>query len=480
MKRIAIRSRPSLVIGVLAGAGIASSITQTMVTPLIAQLPAIFNTSASNTAWVITATLLAAAVSIPVAGRLGDMVGKRRMILVLSIPLIVGGIICAVAPTVEVMIAGRALQGLGSGMIPLGIAILRDLVPRDRLSSAIATVSATLGVGGAVGLPLSAAIIQFADWRVLFVAGSVVTAIVALAIAIFIPVVAPATQRARFDGWGAVGLTLGLIALILAVSQGATWGWGSVLTISLFAGAAVVLAVWGWWELRTADPLVDLRTTARPRVLLTNIASIFVGFAMYASFLVMPQILQLSTSTGYGLGQSVLAAGLWLAPAGLMMLILSPVGGRLSDARGPKFTLVLGISIVAVGYILGLAGMGSTWGILLTGLVVNSGIAFAYGAMPAIIMDAVPRSETAAANSFNALMRSLGTTTGAAVVGVVLAQLTMPSGGVLVPSLDGFRIALVLGAGVAIIAAIIAACIPAPRRVDIEAEAEAELVGASA
>lgn len=464
-----------LAVAVLASAGIAASITQTMVTPLIPQLPTIFNTSASNTAWVITATLLAAAVAVPISGRLGDLFGKRRMIIILAMPLILGAIVCAIAPTVEVMILGRAMQGLGSGMIPLGIAMLRDLVPKERLSSAIATVSATLGVGGAIGMPVAAAVIDFANWRALFFGSAVVSLLVVLAIFKFIPALPAGAAGQRFDWLGAIGLTIGLISLILAVSQGSTWGWASPVILGLIGIAALSLLLWGIWETRTKDPLVDLRTAIIPRVLLTNIASIFVGFGMYASMLVMPQILQLPSQTGYGLGQSVLAAGLWMAPAGLMMLLLAPVGGRLSDARGPKFTLVLGVSILALGYGVGLLGMGSTWGLLATSIVVNSGVALAYGAMPAIIMGAVPRSETAAANGFNTLMRSLGTTSGAAVIGLVLAQMTIDFGGVAVPSESGFRVTLILGAGISVVAAILAACIPAAaKRVPLEVDAKPE------
>lgn len=455
--------RPGLVVGVLAFAGIASSITQTMVTPLIARFPAIFDSTAASTAWIVTATLLAAAVAVPISGRLGDMYGKRRMMLLLAIPLVVGGVVCALAPTVEVMIAGRALQGIGSGMVPLGIALLRDVVPKEKLSSSIATVSATLGVGGAIGMPLSAAVVEFADWRFVFWGGAGISVLAALAIWWLVPSLAPAVRAQRFDALGAAGLAVGLVALILPISQGSQWGWASPLTLGLFGGAIVVLGLWGLWETRVAAPLVDLRSTVRPRVLLTNVASIFVGFGMYASMLVLPQVLQLPTSTGYGLGQSVLAAGLWMAPAGVMMLLLSPVGGRLTDARGPKFTLVLGVAILACGYGVALLGMGSTWGLLLTGIVVNSGVALAYGAMPALIMGAVPRSETAAANGFNTLMRSLGTTTGAAIIGVVLAQMTIPLGGVDVPAESGFRTALLIGAGVSLVAALIAACIPVGR-----------------
>ena len=453
--------KSGLAVGILATAGIASSLTQTMVAPLIPQLPEIFSTSPDNTAWIITATLLAAAVVMPISGRLGDMFGKRRMILILAIPLILGGIICALAPNVTVMIIGRALQGFGSGMIPLGIAMLRDLVDKAHLPAAIATVSATLGVGGAIGLPLSAALIEFSSWRVLFFFGSAITVVVAALILKFIPAIPTIGAKTRFDWLGAIGLAIGLIALMLGVSKGSTWGWASPLVLSLLIGAVIVFLLWGVWELRTSAPLVDLRTAAIPRVLLTNIASIFVGFGMYSSSLVMPQILQMPTEAGYGLGQGVLAAGLWMAPAGLMMLFLSPVGGRLTSAKGPKFTLVLGIFIMSAGYAVGQIGMGSLWGLLITSLVINSGVALAYGAMPAIIMGAVPRSETGAANGFNTLMRSLGTTSGAAVIGLVLAQMTTDFHGTVLPSEAGFHMTLWLGAGISLLAGLIALCIPA-------------------
>lgn len=225
----------------------------------------------------------------------------------------------------------------------------------------------------------------------------------------------------------------------------------------------MVLIAWGAWEMRAKDPLVDLRTTARPRVLLTNVASIFVGFSMYASMLIIPQLLQFPEATGYGLGQSMLAAGLWMAPGGIMMMIVSPFGGKLTDARGPKFTLICGVLVVALGYGLSLVLMGSAWGLMLTLMVTSSGIGLAYGSMPALIMSSVPLSETAAANGFNTLMRSLGTSIGAAVVGVTLAQMTTSAGGYTFTSEDGFRTGLVVGGCVALVAAAIAALIPAVR-----------------
>ncbi|MFI6279929.1 MFS transporter [Streptomyces sp. NPDC050988] len=459
-------SRSGGVVGILAFAGIVAALTQTLVVPLIGDLPKLLDTSASNASWVITATLLAAAVATPVAGRLGDMYGKRRMLLASLIPLVVGSIVCALSSSVIPMITGRGLQGLGMGVVPLGISLLRDVVPKEKLGSSIAIMSASMGVGGALGLPFSAAIAENTSWRVLFW----VVAALALAVGTLIRFVVPvgranAAAGNSFDLLGAAGLGVGLVCLLLGVSKGADWGWGSGTTLGLLGASVVVLLAWGWWELRTREPLVDLRVTARPQVLMTNIASILVGFSMYAQSLVVPQLLQLPEATGYGLGQSMLAMGLWMAPAGLMMMVMSPIGAKLSAARGPKVTLTVGALIISLGYGISLPMIGtdSPLGLLAVTIVANTGVGFAYGAMPALIMSAVPQSETASANSFNTLMRSIGSSVSAAVMAVVLAQMTMDFGGFALPSEDGFRVAMLIGSGVALVAAAVAFLIPVPK-----------------
>ncbi|MFG2001118.1 MFS transporter [Spirillospora sp. NPDC048911] len=456
-------ARAGGVVATLALAGTTAAIMQTLVTPLIADLPRILHTTSANAAWVITVTLLVAGVCVPVVGRLGDLVGKRRMLLACSVPLVAGSIVCALSSSVIPMIVGRGLQGMGMGMVPLGIALLRDVVPQEKLSSSIALVSASMGIGGGLGLPIASAVAEYASWRVLFWGSAILAAAIAVMIWALIPNVPASAKGQRFDAPGAIGLAIGLVSLLLAVSKGADWGWSSATTIALFATAVIALVAWACWELRTREPIVDLRTTARPRVLLTNLASIFVGFGMYASMLIVPQLLQYPTATGYGLGQSMLAAGLWMAPGGIMMMIVSPLGGKLTNARGPKVTLISGILVLAAGYGASLALMGSAWGLMLALMIINSGVGLAYGAMPALIMGSVPLSETAAANGFNTLMRSIGTSVGAAVIGVVLSQLTLTMGGHTLTSEDGFRTGLMLGAGIALLAALIAAAIPKAR-----------------
>jgi MFS family permease len=459
--------RVTAVVAVLAFGGIVVSLMQTLVIPLIPELPKLLHASASGTVWAITATLLAAAVAVPVVGRLGDMYGKRRMLLLSLCLLVTGSVVAALSNSLEPLIVGRILQGLASGVIPLGISIMRDELPAERLGSATAQMSASLGVGGALGLPASAFLADKADWHVLFWVSAALGVLVLCLVLTFVPESAVRTGG-RFDLVGAAGLSAGLICLLLAISKGGTWGWGGARTLGLFGAAVVVLVVWGWWERRTNQPLVDLRTTARPQVLLTNLASMVFGFAMFAMSLVLPTLLQLPKATGYGLGQSMLTAGLVMGPSGLVMMATAPLSAAISKAKGPKVTLMIGALIVAAGYALGIVLMSEVWQLVVVSAVIGAGIGFAYGSMPALIMGAVPVSETAAANSLNTLARSIGTSISSAVAGVILAQMTTTLGPVSVPSQNGFRVILGIGASAALVAFLIAAVIPT-RRASVEA-----------
>ncbi|MFI6033376.1 MFS transporter [Streptomyces sp. NPDC051315] len=455
-------SRAGLVVAVLAFGGIVVSLMQTLVIPIVPELPKLLNASASDAAWAVTATLLAAAVVTPVTGRLGDMYGKRRMLLVSLVMLVAGSVTAALSDTLAPMIAGRALQGLASGVIPLGISIMRDELPAERLGSATALMSASLGVGGALGLPAAALIADRFDWHTLFWTSAALGVVAAVLVPLIVPESAVRTGG-RFDLVGAAGMAAGLVCLLLGVSKGADWGWTSGTTLGLFAAAVVVLSLWGLFELRVAQPLVDLRTTARRQVLVTNLASMAFGFSMFAMSLVLPQLLQLPEATGYGLGRSLLDAGLVMAPAGLVMMAMAPVSAALSKARGAKVTLMLGAMIVAAGYGLTVVLMDAVWQLVLVSCVIGAGIGFAYGAMPALIMGAVDPSETGAANSLNTLMRSIGTSTAGAVAGVILARMTTPFGTTALPSENGFKVVMAVGSGAALLALLVAAFIPRQR-----------------
>jgi MFS family permease len=451
---------PGVLIAVLAAAGISVSLMQTLMIPLIPELPMLLHTSPDNASWAITVTLLTAAVTTPVFGRLGDMHGPKPMLIICAATLTAGSLLAAMTSSLLPFIVGRGLQGFGIPIIPLSISVLRAAIPADRVGSAMGLISSSLGVGGALGLPLSAVVAQKTDWHTLFWGASVLGVIAMLMFYFLVPNI-PATSADRFDPLGLVLLTTGLVTLLLPISKGSSWGWTSSTTLSLFVVSLVVFAVFARWQFRTASPMVDLRTTLRRPVLTTNIAAILVCFSMFALSLVAPQVLELPKGTGYGLGQSMLQAGLWMAPGGLAMMFAAPLAARTAGRRGPKFTLVCGSAIIAAAYLGAVWLLGSPAAVMVVNIAISLGVGFAYSSLPALINAAVPVSETAAANGINALARSLGTSISSAVIGVVLATMTITYAGHTMPSLQGLRIALLISAGVAALAAVVAITIPA-------------------
>ena len=445
---------------VLALAGLCASFMFTLVVPIQAKLPELLHAAREDTAWVVTATLLAAAISTPIAGRLGDMYGKRRIVLVLLGALVLGSVVAAFSTSIIGVIVGRALQGTTVGVVPLGISILRDVLRGDRVESAIALISATMGVGGALGLPLSALVTETGDWHGLFWVAAGLGAVVFALVWWIVPVSVLRTAG-RFDYVGALGLALGLVGVLLAVSRGNEWGWTSPAVLALGLGGILVLLLWGWYELRAGDALLDLRVAARRPVLLTNIASVAMGYALFGSNVIYPQILELPAGLSVGLGLSLIQASFVVMPSGIVMMILSPFSGRLARTFGPKLLLILGsiALIAAYGFTL-LSSPMHVWQVLIANIVIGIGIGFGFAAMPMLIMRSVPQSETGASNGLNALFRSLGTSTAAAVIGAILATMSFDHEGAQIPTPDAFQLAFLLGLGAAVVALVIGLFIP--------------------
>ncbi len=460
-ERARLTKRPSdrAITTTLALTGLIAAFMQTLVTPIIPRLPDFLDTTTADATWVLTSTLLAAAISTPISGRLGDMYGKRRVVMVLLMLMAGGSIISALSNTLIPMIVGRVFQGVGLGVIALGISILRDVIHPRNLGGAVALVSATLGVGGAVGLPVAALIAQNFDYHYLF---WLATALAIVAIVLVGSVVPVSTLRAggRFDFLGAVGFGIGLVGILLAISKGGEWGWTSPTTLGLLIGGVVVLLVWGVVELRTTDALVDLRVAARRPVLLTNLASISVGFAFFITTAALPVLLEAPTSTGVGLGQTLIVSSLCLMPLGLVMFAMSPVAARLSTARGPRTSLILGGLIITVAFAVAIWLHSEIWHVILVSTIVGFGVGFAYSAMPTLIMRVVPPTETAAANGLNSVMRTLGSTIAATVVGLIISSHLVISGGTAIPTSEAFRIIFTIGSSVALVGAIVAFFIP--------------------
>jgi MFS family permease len=442
----------------------------TLIIPLIPELPKLLNTSPSNASWAITATLLTGAVATPVFGRLGDMYGPKPMLIACAVVLTAGSLVSATTSSLIPFVVGRGLQGVALPIIPLGISVLRASVPAERVGTAMGLMSASLGVGGALGLPLSATIAQHFSWHALFWFAAGLGVVSLLLFALLVPAV-PAWSSDRLDPLGAILLAGGLVTLLIGITKGQSWGWTSATTFGLFGASLGIFALFATWQLRIESPIVDLRTTVKLPLLTTNIASIGVGFAMFALSLIAPQVLELPTDTGYGLGQSMLHAGLWMAPGGLAMMVVAPIAAKVAGRWGPKYTLFIGCAIIGCAYVSGLWLLASPPRVLVLNVLVSVGVGFAYASMPALINAAVPMSETAAANGINALARSLGTSISSAVMGAIMAGLTMSVAGSEFPTLGAFHVALVVAAGAAGIGAVLALLIPPQRAVPAPDEA---------
>ncbi len=465
---VQIADHPRLAVVALCLGGLAAALTQTMVIPIQSELPSLLGTSASNAAWVITITLLAAAVAMPVAGRLADLFGKQRVLTVNAATLVVGSVICAMSDSIGPMLAGRALQGLAMGFIPVGISLIREITPPELAGTSIAAMSATLGVGGAIGLPLAAWIADVGDWHALFWVSAGVALVILVLIIAVVPHIHDGTSG-TLDVVGALGLAVGLVSFLVGVSKGNEWGWADPTTLGSILGGLAVLGVWGSYELRQDQPLVDLRTTARLPVLMTNISALAIGFGMMAQSIVVPQLLQLPESTGYGLGQSLLAAGLWMAPGGIMMLLFAPVSNGLIKGLGARVTLMIGAGVLGVGYLAAVAMMGAPWQLLIASCIATAGVGIGYAAMPTLILDNVDPREAAAAVGLNSLMRSMGTTLAAAAMAVVLTSNTTALGSVDIPTKGAFQACFIIGAIAAFVGVAIAGLVPKRiKAVDVE------------
>ncbi|WP_404289852.1 MFS transporter [Glutamicibacter arilaitensis] len=459
-----IRSVPAwATTAILALCGMVVALQQTLVIPLLPDFPVILDVSAEDSSWLVTATLLSAAIFTPVISRMADMYGKRKMLLLALAVMTLGSLVAAIGGTFGALIAGRAMQGFASSLIPVGISVLRDELPKEKVASAVALMSATLGIGSALGMPMSGLLYNAFGWESLFWVSAGLGLVFLVGVLLLVKE-STITTPGRFDISGALVLSVILTAALLAVTKGASWGWNSPLTLGLFALALALLAGWIPLQLRVNQPMVDLRTAVKRPVLLTNVASFFLCVAMFVNMLVTTQQLQIPTQTGYGFGLSVLVAGLAMVPSGLAMVFLSPVAGAMLNRWGGKPTMVFGAAIMALTYVARVFLDDAVWQVIVGATLVNVGVAFSYAAMPTLIMSAVPITETASANGVNALIRSLGTSAASALTGLILANLVVEHNGVGLPSIDALHLSFWLAALAAAIGIGIALFIPSGGR----------------
>ena len=448
-----------LALVVVATGTLSVSLCQTLLVPVLAILPGRLHASASGVEWLLTSTLLVAAVAVPLFGRLGDMFGKRLMLTVALGALAVGSLICAFTDNLGLLIAGRAIQGASIAAIPLGISLLSSLLPADRVPSAVAVVSAMLGVGGAFGLPLAGLVGEHTDFHVLFWITAVGGAGTLVATVLLVPEVD--RLGGRVDAVGALLLSGGLVALLLPLAEATNWGWTSRRTLGLLVLSAVLLCLLVVVERRIREPLVDVVATSRRPIVLTNVASLLFGFALFASLIGTASYVQAPEASGYGFGTSVVVGGLCLLPSGLAMLLLAPLAARLIESWGAGRALAFGAVVIALGWLMRIVAIDSLWQVVVGTTIVGAGTGIGYAAMPTLINANTGPAELAAANGLNSLARTLGGSVASAVGGSLLTASTITLGAFVLPSLGAYRALFGICCGTAVLAAVAALGVPA-------------------
>jgi EmrB/QacA subfamily drug resistance transporter len=454
------RTSPRLTLAVLATVVAAFSMLQSLVSPALPVIQRDLATTPSAVTWVFTALLLSVSVATPLLGRIGDMVGKERTLLIGLIALAVGCLIAALAPNIGVLIGARVVQGLGGAVFPLSFGIIRDEFPAERVPSVVGIVSAVIAAGGGLGIVLAGPIVQSLGWRWLFWIPLVVIMLAAVMVRRYIPE-SPNRVPGRIDWLAAALLSGWLVALLLPLSAGRSWGWGSARTIGLFAAAAVLLVGWITVELRSRNPLIDMRMMRLPAVWTTNLVALLFGAAMFAVYAFVPQFMQIPTVAGFGFGSSVTQAGLLMLPMLVTMAVTGSLSGPLAPRFGVKAQVISGSALSLVASLAFAEVHDEPWQVALWTAIFGIGLGLAYASMTSLIVQNVPREQTGAATGMNANIRTIGGSIGTALASSIITGHLQTTG---LPAESGFTDTFLLLAAFSAVAVLLALAIPATRR----------------
>ncbi len=447
-----VRAMPGVLVFVVMVTGIISSLGA----PLLPSISKDLGVSLSAAQWSLTATLLIGVVSSPVMGRLGDGPRRRETLLGGLAVVTVGCVVAALAPSLAVLVAGRAMQGVGLGLVPLGMATARDEVPPAKVAGTIGLLSVAGAAGVGAGYPISG-LLAGIDLSAAFWFGAVVAA-VALALSFVFVSSTAGRPPEKLDMPGAALLAVGLSALLVAIAEGSGWGWGAPQTVHLFVASVVVLLCWSAQQLRAPAPLIDLRLARHPAVLTGDVCATVLGVAMYMYLSGVSEFVQAPSGIGYGFSASVVVAGLCLVPfsvVGILGSRLLPPATRLVGARN---LLPLGCLLVAAGGLVWALTDDHLWGAFAMMGVLGLGYGLTYAAIPGLIVRAVPESETGSATGFYQVVRYIGFSVGSALAASVLASET-PAGSLL-PRLAGSTTVTWIGIAICVAAAVLAWVLP--------------------
>jgi MFS family permease len=399
--------------------GVSYALLQSLVAPALPDLQHALHTSESGVSWVLTAYLLSASVATPLIGRLGDMYGKKRLLVVVLALLCAGTVVSALSTSLTLMLVGRVVQGAAGGIFPLAFGIIRDEFPRDRVAGGVGLMSALLGVGGGAGVVLAGPIADSLSSHYLFWLPLIPIAAATVFTHLVVPE-SPVRVPSRVNWTAAALMATGLVLVLVAVSQAPTWHWLSAKTLGCIAGGVVLLVLWVWNEMRADAPLVDMRMMRMRGVWTTNSVAFLLGFGMYSSFILVPEFVETPGGNGFGFGATVTGAGLFMLPATVAMLVVGAQTGRLERRFGSKPPLLAGGVASFAAFLLLTVAHSERWEFYVAMLLLGSGIGLAFAAMANLIIENVGPEETGVATGMNTVTRTVGGSFGGAAVASVL------------------------------------------------------------
>lgn len=455
-----------LVLAALVAANVAFAFQQTAVIPAIPTMQVDLHSSHAWTAWILSGYLIIASVATPLLGKLGDIAGKRRLLLVSLGLYLAGSVGSAVAPSIWVLIGFRALQGGGGAIFPLTLSMAREDLRGRRLAMGVGILTGAFGLGTSAGFGVSGLIVEAWSWRILFVCGG---ATIVAAMALVAALVPPSRLRTHgsLDVPGALMFTGGLALLLVGLTESAELGWLSPFVVAAFIAAVALLVGWVAYDLRIPAPLVDLHALVQRTVLLTNVATFLLGYVLFGVYFLLPFFVR-SSGSSYGFSASPLAAGLILLPAALGQLVAGPLAGALERWLQPKWPFAAGMALAACATI-GLAWWhDGAWQIGLLMLVMGFGVGLAIAVASTLVTHAAAESDTGIETSLNSVARRVGGGLGGQLAAVFLAAFATGAGR---PTETGFAAAFLASGAVAGAGAVLAGAIrPSRRRAAAAAE----------
>lgn len=418
-------SRPSAggaaLIGALATAAFSHGLMQAFLNPLLPTLRSVYGVDAAAIAWLITAFLLASSIMMPIAGRLGDMFGRTRVLRIVMLIFLAGTVLAAISESYAMMLVARTMQGAAGAMFPLAFGLLRERLSEHRMVVGIGIVSSTIAIGSAIAVVAAGPLVEFAGLGSVFMIAAVVVGVATVLVWILVPHGRVHASRGPVDLTGAVLLALWLTGLLLCVTQGATWGWTSPATIAVGSSTAASLVGWIVVERRARVPIVDVRLFISASVLQANGLAFLFGFMLFAGMIAIPAFVQSPVEGGFGFSASIAQTAIYLLPQTIMFLVVSLLASKMHRRPGSRVSILIGVLMTICGAALFALLHDAPWQVVVAAGVMGTGIGLIYSHMMSIIVAAVPEGEVGSASGMNTNLRNIGGAFGAQVCGTLLA-----------------------------------------------------------